>query len=306
MKSDPRCNPPPARVPSRETVLRRAQVALQKRSVPQDQKKTGICIKELFRCIAFAPRAWRAPHAVRLLEPLLESTPAQDSASVQRFLQVTMSHDRHAGQTSTAHATNIAAVDNAPSAKASASAVLASQPSAGAKACIEASIDDYWVHNQEDWESRAHSPPTVTCPAQGDAAVPPGTPDRPCQTFFGRSDKEHVFTQWSSGTCLGIRSLPNALQPGFREQLFTELVAMGQARRRRQHARMHEHLFGAQAQASESAEPATATIPLLAHSTKGAPLQMPVSLSLSSRSLPLTTTRTVMHLQSTVLHPPQT
>ena len=71
---------------------------------------------------------------------------------------------------------------------------------------------------------------------------------------------------------VGLRSLPNALQPHFRERLFAELVAVGQARRQQQRQKMSSNIYATAAHP----EMAAALMPLLAHSTKGRPLQTPV------------------------------
>lgn len=114
---------------------------------------------------------------------------------------------------------------------------------------------------------------------QEDAAQPPCTPDQPQQTFFGRSDHEHVKAQYNKASMLGLRSLPDALQPHFRERLFAELVAIGQARRHQQRQKMSSNIYAS----NPHPEMAAALMPLLAHSTKGPPLQTQVhSLTFTS------------------------
>lgn len=109
-----------------------------------------------------------------------------------------------------------------------------------------------------------------------DAVQPPCTPDQPQQAFFGRSDDEHVKAQYSKIGMLGLRSLPDALQPHFRERLFGELVAVGQARRQQQRQKMSSSIYATAAHP----EMAAALMPLLAHSTKGRPLQTAVRFPL--------------------------
>jgi hypothetical protein len=104
-----------------------------------------------------------------------------------------------------------------------------------------------------------------------DSALPPCTPEQPQQTCFGRSDLEHVKVQYSKIGMLGLRSLPDALKPNFRERLFAELVSIGQARRQQQRQKMSSNIYAS----APHPDMAAALMPLLAHSTKGPPLQTP-------------------------------
>jgi hypothetical protein len=113
-----------------------------------------------------------------------------------------------------------------------------------------------------------------TC--QADVLRSPCSPDHvDQQPFFGRSDLEHVKAQYTKASMVGLRSLPDALQPHFRERLFAELVAIGQAHRQQLRKKMSSNVYAHAA----NPEKAAALMPLLAHSTKGPPLQTPVCSS---------------------------
>ncbi|KAG2426311.1 hypothetical protein HXX76_013068 [Chlamydomonas incerta] len=56
-------------------------------------------------------------------------------------------------------------------------------------------------------------------------------PKGPLDACAAQSASEHVRTVWSTANICGIRSLPNALNPDFRERLYQELVAAAQRER---------------------------------------------------------------------------
>ncbi|KAG2436100.1 hypothetical protein HYH02_011611 [Chlamydomonas schloesseri] len=56
-------------------------------------------------------------------------------------------------------------------------------------------------------------------------------PKGPLDACAAQSASEHVRSVWSTANICGIRSLPNALSPDFRERLYQELVAAAQRER---------------------------------------------------------------------------
>lgn len=105
--------------------------------------------------------------------------------------------------------------------------------------------------------------PPVDSPAR-----PPSTP----RLSYEQQDHEHIRVQFSSAAMQGIRCLPNALAPHFRERLFAELLAIGKLRHERQQQQMRQHGGGKGITGRHTA----ALAPLLAHGTKAGPLQVPV------------------------------
>lgn len=89
---------------------------------------------------------------------------------------------------------------------------------------------------------------------------------------YEQQDAEHVRVQFSSAAMQGIRSLPDALAPHFRERLFAELLAIGKLRHDRQQQQIRQHGGGN----GRAGRHAAALAPLLAHGSKAGPLQVPV------------------------------
>jgi hypothetical protein len=97
---------------------------------------------------------------------------------------------------------------------------------------------------------------------------------------------ECVNIQFSRTGMSGIRSLPSALHPDFRLQLYAALVILGKERQMAQRER-RAHMLAAGKPGgvliAQEQEIAAATALLLAHSTKGPPLQNAVRPSVSAQ-----------------------
>eukprot|EP00892_Ulva_mutabilis_P002056 jgi/Ulvmu1/11851/UM081_0009.1 len=130
-----------------------------------------------------------------------------------------------------------------------------------------------------DAEHKAATTPQA--PSSGEACQDSSQPplDSPAMSpstpllSYEQSDAEHIKNQFSSTAMVGIRSLPDALAPHFRERLFAELLAIGKLRHERQQQQMRQHA-GASGKADHHA---AALAPLLAHGAKAGPLQVPVA-----------------------------
>lgn len=110
-------------------------------------------------------------------------------------------------------------------------------------------------------------------------SAPPLPKDKAHLPSFGQLDAECVRAQFSAAAMFGIRSLPHALNPDFRMQLYGALVLLGKQRHRilREHqAQLLSRGQEAGAASMHDVELATATALLLAHSPKGGPMQEPV------------------------------
>ena len=126
-------------------------------------------------------------------------------------------------------------------------------------------------------------------PPAGDVEAPPLPPPPPrpsvhpklSESHHSQQDTEVVMRQFSAAASNGIRALPNALHPDFRLQLYGALVILGKERQmalREKRAHAISGGAGKETMTAHDLELAAATALLLAHSTKGGPLQEPVRL----------------------------
>jgi hypothetical protein len=99
------------------------------------------------------------------------------------------------------------------------------------------------------------------------------------QPQLTQQDAECIHIQFSPAGMTGIRSLPSALHPDFRLQLYGALVIIGKERQFVQRER-RAHMLAAgkpgSAMSAQEQEIAASTALLLAHSTKGPSLQKAV------------------------------
>lgn len=124
---------------------------------------------------------------------------------------------------------------------------------------------------ESDIRASPEQPLTSSLPA---ATSPTEAPSTPVLSYEQR-DTEHIRVQFSSTAMLGIRSLPDALAPNFREKLFAELVSIGKLRHGRHQREMRQHGGGNEGPGRHAA----ALAPLLAHGSKAGPLHVPVRSS---------------------------
>lgn len=128
--------------------------------------------------------------------------------------------------------------------------------------------------------------------------IPAGTPNQPpCSegpclaqpaaqtsslpTEHTQYDTEYVSLQFSRTGFVGIRSLPDALAPEFRTRMYEAMVLVGKLRRQAlKETRAHSQLHTSTADSAE-AQPVQ---PVLAYSTLGPALQVPVRAPPRARS----------------------
>lgn len=125
--------------------------------------------------------------------------------------------------------------------------------------------------SESDTRASPEPPLTSSLPPVTSPAESPSTP----HLSYEQRDAEHIRVQFSSTAMLGIRSLPDALAPHFRERLFAELLSIGKLRHDRQQQQMRQHGGGT----GRAGRHAAALAPLLAHGSKAGPLHVPVRSS---------------------------